>query len=192
MFRLVWKRIFLGENMILPSCKIQYTKTNRKIAKWKKSKKPDFSKNLPWVFARLVRIKNPPTPSIDLKRKQEEKNCFQRFILILIWKTLGPWHLVNLKKFSPRPPSLYISLYFFVPPSSSIHTHYFPPICFFVKIQHTRKIILPILSETFFHLKNLLFAKRAKNSKKSLMPNLPSSWSAVWNYYEKTKTNLKF
>lgn len=55
MFRLVWKRIFLGENMILPSCKIQYTKTNRKIAKWKKSKKPDFSKNLPWVFARLVR-----------------------------------------------------------------------------------------------------------------------------------------
>lgn len=37
MFRLVWKRIFLGENMILPSCKIQYTKTNRKKAKWKKS-----------------------------------------------------------------------------------------------------------------------------------------------------------
>jgi len=134
--------------------------------------------------------RNPPTPSIDLKRKQEEKNpCFQRFILILIWKTLGPWHLVNLKKFSPRPPSLYISLYFFVPPSTSIHTHYFPRYVFFVKIQHTRKIILPILSETFFHLKNLLFAKRAK---KSLMPNLPSSWSAVWNYYEKTKTNLKF
>jgi len=34
---------FFGENMILPSCKIQYTKTNRKIAKWKKSKKkPGF------------------------------------------------------------------------------------------------------------------------------------------------------
>jgi len=47
--------------------------------KWKKSKKPDFSKNLPWVFARLVRKtkKNPPTPSIDLKRKQEEKTAFR-------------------------------------------------------------------------------------------------------------------
>lgn len=130
---------------------------------------------------------------LTLNENKKKKTCFQRFILILIWKTLGLWHLVNLKKFSPRPPSLYISLYFFVPPSSSIHTHYFPPICFFVKIQHTRKIILPILSETFFHLKNFLFVKRAKKlQKKPYKPNLPSSWSAVWNYYEKTKTNLKF
>jgi len=45
---------FFGENMILPLCKIQNTKTNRKKAKWKKSKYPDFSRNLPWVFARLV------------------------------------------------------------------------------------------------------------------------------------------
>ena len=122
---------------------------------------------LGFLPASFEKQENPPTPSIDLKRKQEEKNCFQRFILILIWKTLGLWHLVNLKKFSPRPPSLYISLYFFVPPSSSIHTHYFPPICFFVKIQHTRKIILPILSETFFHLKNFLFVKRAKKLQKT-------------------------
>jgi len=182
--------------MILPSCKIQYTKTNRKIAKWKKSKKTRIFQRICLGFlpASFEKQENPPTPSIDLKRKQEEKKtCFQRFILILIWKTLGLWHLVNLKKFSPRPPSLYISLYFFVPPSSSIHTHYFPPICFFVKIQHTRKIILPVLSETFFHLKETFYlSKGPKNSKKSLKPNLPSSWSAVWNYYEKTKTNLKF
>lgn len=131
-------------------------------SKMEKIQKNGFFKESALGFCppRSKNKKNPPTPSIDLKRKQEEKNCFQRFILILIWKTLGPWHLVNLKKFSPRPPSLYISLYFFVPPPSSIHTHYFPPICFFVKIQHTRKIILPILSETFFHLKNLLFAKK--------------------------------
>jgi len=69
---------FFGENMILPSCKIQYTKTNRKIAKWKKSKKPGFFKESALGFCppRSVRKtkRNPPTPSIDLKRKQEEKN----------------------------------------------------------------------------------------------------------------------
>jgi len=138
--------------------------------------------------------RNPPTPSIDLKRKQEEKKpCFQRFILILIWKTLGPWHLVNLKKFSPRPPSLYISLYFFVPPSTSIHTHYFPRYVFFVKIQHTRKNIHTFsIWDLFSFKKHFICQKGQKTPKKSLMPNLPSSWSAVWNYYEKTKTNLKF
>lgn len=144
-FRLVWKRIFLVKIWSCHHAKSSIPRPTGKKAKWKKFKNPDFSRNLPWVFARLVPFekqnKNPPTPSIDLKRKQEETTCFLRFILILIWKTLGPWHLVNLKRFSPRPPSLYISLYFFVPPSTSIHTHYFPRYVFFVKIQHTRKMI---------------------------------------------------
>jgi len=70
---------FFGENMILPLCKIQYTKTNRKKAKWKESKNPKIR-----IFQRIClgflpasfrskKIQNPPTPSIDLKRKQEEK-----------------------------------------------------------------------------------------------------------------------
>ena len=132
------------------------------------------------------KIQNPQTPSIDLKRKQEEKKtCFQRFILILIWKTLGQWHLVNLKKFSPRPPSLYISLYFFVPPSSSIHTHYFPRYVFSLKYSIQENNSTYSIWDLFSFKKTFYLSKGPKNSKKSLMPNLPSSWSAVWNYYEK-------
>jgi hypothetical protein len=38
------KGFFFGENMILPSCKIQYTKTSRKNSKMKKIQKTGFFK----------------------------------------------------------------------------------------------------------------------------------------------------
>jgi len=62
---------FFGENMILPSCKIQYTKTNRK---WKKkSKKTRIFQGICLGFLPASFEKqNPPTPSIELKRKQEK------------------------------------------------------------------------------------------------------------------------
>ena len=89
MFRLVWKRIFFGENMILPSMQnpvYQDQQENSKMEK-KIQKSRIFQRIclgfLPASFEK--KIQNPQTPSIDLKRKQEEKKtCFQRFILILI------------------------------------------------------------------------------------------------------------
>merc|ERR1740129_2388797 len=83
------KDFFFGENMILPSCKIQYTKTSRKNSKMKKIQKTGFFKE----------------------------------------SALG-----------------------FCPPRS-------------------KKIILPILSETFFHLKRpFICQKGQKTPKKALCP----------------------
>merc|ERR1711971_1467538 len=60
MFRLVWKRIFFfGENMILPSCKIQYTKTSRKNSKMKKIQKTGFFKESALGFCPPRSKKNP-------------------------------------------------------------------------------------------------------------------------------------
>jgi len=70
------KGFFFGENMILPSCKIQYTKTSRKNSKMKKIQKTGFFKESALGFCpprSKKKIHNPQTPSIDLKRKQEEK-----------------------------------------------------------------------------------------------------------------------
>jgi len=76
MFRLVWKRIFFGENMILPSMQnpvYQDQQENSKMEK-KIQKSRIFQRIclgfLPASFDK--EIQNPPTPSIELKRKQEK------------------------------------------------------------------------------------------------------------------------